>query len=632
MNTHTDATIKYQTYLFHQGTAQRAYEIMGAHPENREGKPGFVFRVWAPNAAKVYVAGDFNGWSEKNPMEKITEQGIWEAFVPELPEFTPYKYILKDQQGNRFFKADPYGFHSELRPATGSKTFTLDNYMWQDEEWQKEKKKRVPYQEAMNIYEVHFGSWRKYQDGNYFDYHKMADEFIPYVKDMGYTHIELMPMAEYPFDGSWGYQGTGFYAVTSRYGTPHGFMAFVDRCHRENIGVILDWVPGHFPKDEAGLYRFDGNACYEYQDRLKNEHKSWGTMIFDWGRNEVKSFLISNAIFWFEQFHIDGLRVDAVASMLYLDYGRRGKEWRPNKYGGHENLEAIDFFKDLNCAVFLNFPNALMIAEESTAWPMVTKPVDKGGLGFNFKWNMGWMNDTLLYMKQDPFFRSGCHNKITFSLTYFTTENYILPLSHDEVVHMKESLINKMPGTYEEKFAGLRAYLAYMMTHPGKKLLFMGGEFAQFSEWNYENELDWSLLEYEMHQKFHRFVKELNHLYLKYSALWEMDDDWSGFKWINPDDSSRNVFSFRRIDKKGKELMILSNFAAIKHNDYPLQVKDGYEYKLIFSTEEEKYGGSGNVGRKIFEKKVDLPGLSTSIWVKTKKAKGNGGIVNVGKL
>ena len=607
-------SMDYPIYLFHQGTGYRAYEMMGARAEKRNGTAGFVFRVWAPNAKMVYVAGDFNGWSRNHPMGRVTDQGLWETFIPEVPELAAYKYIVEDHAGNQKFKADPYGFHSELRPSTASKTFSLSGYRWNDAKWREKRKKSVPYEEPMNIYEAHFGSWRKYRDGNYFDFHKMADELIAYVKDMGYTHIELMPMAEYPFDGSWGYQETGYYAVTSRYGTPHDFMAFVDRCHREDIGVILDWVPGHFPKDEAGLYRFDGACCYEYQDALKNEHEGWGTMIFDWGRNEVRSFLISNAMFWFDKYHIDGLRVDAVASMLYLDYGKEGREWRPNVHGGNQNLEAIAFLKDLNSVVFSNFPHALMIAEESTSWPMVTKPVHAGGLGFNFKWNMGWMNDTLSYMKYDPYFRSKGHNKMTFSLMYFTSENFILPLSHDEVVHMKGSLINKMPGSYESKFANLRAYLAFMMTHPGKKLLFMGGELAQFSEWSHDRELDWNLLAYPAHQQFHRFVKEMNHFYRKNSSLWELDNDWAGFQWIDPDDSDRNVLSFKRIDKKGKELMILSNFAGSAYADYALRTDGGREYKLVFSSQDEAYGGSGHSHTRIAEGKVDLPEFSTSVW------------------
>ena len=616
MNQRLRKSMEYPVYLFHQGTAYKAYEMMGAHEEKRNGATGFVFRTWAPNAKMVYVAGDFNAWSDRHPMRKMTDQGLWEALVPGLSELAAYKYIVEDHAGTRRFKADPYGFHSELRPGTASKTFSLNGYRWKDAKWREKRKKSIPYEEPMNIYEVHFGSWRKYQDGNYFDFGKMADELIAYVKEMGYTHIELMPMAEYPFDGSWGYQETGYYAVTSRYGTPHDFMAFVDHCHRENIGVILDWVPGHFPKDEAGLYRFDGDCCYEYQDALKNEHEGWGTMIFDWGRNEVRSFLISNAIFWFDKYHIDGLRVDAVASMLYLDYGKEDRAWRPNVHGGNQNLEAIVFFKDLNGAIFERFPYALMLAEESTSWPMVTGPVYAGGLGFNFKWNMGWMNDTLDYMQHDPYFRSHAHNKMTFALTYFTSENFILPLSHDEVVHMKGALIQKMPGSYEDKFANLRAYLTFMMTHPGKKLLFMGGELAQFSEWSHERELDWNLLSYPAHQQFHRFVKALNHFYRENRPLWELDFDWAGFQWINPDDRDRNVFSFRRIDKNGRALMVIVNFAGCAHPGYHLWPTHGHTgaYELVFSSQDAAFGGSGHSGVRFSGNTVDLPAFSASVW------------------
>jgi len=614
-----ESSLEYQIYLFHQGTAHKAYEFMGAHPDEKDGVWGYTFRTWAPNAKNVYVAGRFNWWSAYHPMQKITEKGLWEVFVPGLSTYEVYKFIIEDSDGTMRYKADPYGYHTELRPATGSKIFPLGNYEWKDAKWRKKLENKSPYNEPMNIYEVYFGAWKKYKDGNFFNYRKMAEELIPYVKEMGYTHIELMPMSEYPYDGSWGYQCTGYYAATSRYGKPDEFMAFIDECHLNEIGVILDWVPGHFPKDEAGLYKFDGDYCYEYEDLLKNEHKDWGTMIFDWGKNEVRSFLISNAVFWFDKFHIDGMRVDAVASMLYLDYGKNHGEWRPNVHGGHENLEAIAFLKDLNTAVFSHFPNALMMAEESTSWPLVTKPAELGGLGFNFKWNMGWMNDSLQYIKQDPYFRSGCHNHLTFVMTYFISENYILPLSHDEVVHMKGSLLNKMPGEYDEKFANLRAYVGYMMTHPGKKLMFMGGEFAHFAEWNYEKELDWNLLDYPAHREFHTFAKDLNWFYKEHSELWELDDSWDGFEWIDPDDCDNNVLTFKRKNRKGDELIIISNFAATSHDRYKTKLNDSEKFELLFSSDDEKYGGEGGISSIIENGVVVIPPLSTSIWRKIRE-------------
>ena len=614
-------------YLFHQGTAAKAYELMGAHPAMINGKQGYTFRVWAPNAQKVSVAGDFNGWDPAGfPMEKITAQGIWQAFIPDLKEYSAYKYIITDAPGNQLTKTDPYSFHMETRPGTASKIYEVDHYQWNDSKWRKKQETNSPYSTPMNIYEVHLGSWKKYEDGHYFNYEKLAEELIPYVKEMGYTHLELMPVSEYPFDGSWGYQVMGYFAPTSRYGTPEGFMSFVDACHEAEIAVILDWVPGHFPKDSNGLYRFDGSNCYEYDDDLKNEHIEWGTRIFDWGKNEVRSFLISNAMFWMDKYHIDGLRVDAVASMLYLDYGRKDGQWRPNVNGGRENLEAVSFLQDLNKTIFQFYPNALMIAEESTSWPMVTKPVDVNGLGFNFKWNMGWMNDTLQYMKTDPLFRKGAHNNLTFSFTYFFSENFILPLSHDEVVHGKNSLVNKMPGDYESKFANLRTYLAYMMAHPGKKLLFMGCELAQFIEWDFKKELDWNLLDFEMHKKFKEFVKELNHFYLKSSELWEQDDGWEGFQWIEPDDSDNNIISFRRINKKGRDLIIACNFSPVDRTNYRIGAAKKGIYTTVFHSGLEKYGGTcENTMKKItaepitqngydYSIKVDLPGLSTIFW------------------
>ena len=610
-------------YLFHQGTATRAYELLGAHPCREGEREGYVFRLWAPRAKNVYLTGEFNNWNPSStPMKRITEQGLWEIFYPGINQYDLYKYTVEDRDGNMHSKADPYGFHMETRPATASRVYDVSGFRWQDKEWIEQRGKTPPYDRPVNIYEVHLGSWKKYTDGNYFDYGKIALELIPYALEMGYTHLELMPISEYPFDPSWGYQVLGYYAPTSRYGTPKDFMAFVDACHRAGLGVILDWVPGHFPKDGDGLYRFDGTPCYEYEAPLKSSHEEWGTMIFDWGKNEVRSFLISNAMFWYDLYHVDGLRVDAVASMLYLDYGRDHGEWRPNCHGGRENLEAVSFLKDLNKAVFSSYPNVLMIAEESTAWPLVTSPIDAGGLGFNFKWNMGWMNDSLDYMKTDPLFRKGMHHALTFPLTYAFSENYILPLSHDEVVHGKGSLLNKMPGSYEDKFAGLRAYYGYMMAHPGKKLLFMGGEFGQFSEWDFAKELDWLLLEYDLHKRMKDYVAELNHLYLAHEPLWETEKDWKGFRWHVADDSAMNIIAFSRIGLKGQELLVICNFAPVLRADYRLPAEGPGDYAILLDSNHKKYGGNGEGTKKVLKAKkdtrsqkytisLDLPPLST---------------------
>ncbi|MEG0769956.1 MAG: 1,4-alpha-glucan branching protein GlgB [Ruthenibacterium sp.] len=602
------------TYLFKQGTNFESYRFLGAHLACVGENDGVLFRVWAPRAAAMSVVGDFNSWVPgATPMVNEQDSGIWECFVEGLHEYDVYKYCVTTPQEELVFKTDPYALHTETRPSNCSKVYDLAGYAWGDAAWRKKQKAQDPLAAPMNIYEMHAGTWRTYPDGNPFNYRELAKELVPYLLDMGYTHVELMPLTEYPFDGSWGYQVTGYFAPTSRYGTPKDFMAFVDACHQAGIGVIMDWVPAHFPKDAFGLYQFDGTNCYEDQNPLRAEHKEWGTMVFDYARPEVQSFLISSALFWLTEYHIDGLRVDAVASMLYLDYNRKSGEWQPNKYGDNKNLEAIDFLQKLNTAVFERLPHALMIAEESTAFPLVSYPVSAGGLGFNFKWNMGWMNDVLGYMSTDPLFRAGNHQQLTFSFFYAFSENFILPISHDEVVHGKCSLINKMPGDYEQKFANLRAFYGYMMAHPGKKLLFMGQEFAQFMEWSEEHQLDWPLLSYERHSQMQEYVRRLNHLYADTPALWQDDFTWDGFQWIVADDNTQSVIVFLRRDKKGKELIALCNFTPVAHGDYRIGVPRAGTYQEMLNSDDAAFGGSGVKNAVLRAEKKPMHGMEYSI-------------------
>ena len=569
---------------------RNAYRRFGNH-KTADGRRRFC--VFAPAARAVSLVGDFNNWQPNAlPMTRLSD-GAWECVCADLPTFAAYKYAVVQQDGKTVMKADPFATHFETRPGTASKVFDLDGFAWHDEAWQAEKAARAVYDIPLNIYEVHLPSWRQQENGDFLSYEQAANELAAYASEMGYTHIELLPVTEYPFDGSWGYQVTGYFAPTSRFGTPHDFMTFVDVLHNAGLGVIMDWVPAHFPKDEPGLYRFDGTPLYEYADPRRGEHKEWGTCVFDYGKNEVQSFLISSALFWLEQYHIDGLRVDAVASMLYLDYGRKPGQWVKNQNGGNENLEAVAFLQRLNTAVFGAFPNALMIAEESTAWPLVSRPVDAGGLGFNYKWNMGWMNDTLRYMSLDPYFRRDNHHSLTFSFFYAFSENFILPLSHDEVVHGKKSLLDKLPGSYEEKFAGARAFAAYTMAHPGKKLTFMGNEFGQFKEWDYKAPLDWFLLDYPAHNTYHEFEKNLNRFYLDHSALWGNDFDWDGFSWIVPDDAAQSVVAFIRRDKAGNELVAVCNFTPVTREQYRIGLPQEGDYREVFSTDAAVFGGSG---------------------------------------
>ncbi|MBE7033566.1 MAG: 1,4-alpha-glucan branching protein GlgB [Ruminococcaceae bacterium] len=622
-----------QLAQFNNGTNFRTYEFMGAIPSEIYGERGYSFAVWAPNAQSVSVVGDFNGWdTESHPMNPQGSSGVWHCFIKGIKDGQCYKYFIRCKDGSAIYKADPYARYSQLPPETASVIYDDSGFNWEDKKWMDNRKKTAPYAKPMLIYEMHLGSWRTHPDGSLKNYREIADELCPYLNEMGYTHVELMPLTEFPFDGSWGYQVTGYFSATSRYGTPKDLMYFVNKCHESGISVIMDWVPAHFPRDAHGLAKFDGTPIYEYPNPLKGEHKEWGTLVFDYGRKEVVSFLMSSAFYWLDMFHIDGLRVDAVSSMLYLDYGR--EEYMPNKYGGKENLEAIEFLQNLNIAAFSEYPNILMIAEESTAWPSVTKPVSDGGLGFNFKWNMGWMNDMLRYMSMDPYFRKDNHNLLTFSMMYAFSENYILPLSHDEVVHGKCSLVEKMSGLYGQKFDSLRAFFMYKMAHPGKKLLFMGGEIAQFIEWRYYEQLEWHLLEQDSHKKFHEFMRQLNHFYKDSKPMWEIEDSWDGFEWINADDRDRSVVSFvRRGRKKTDEIIVVCNFTPVEYRDYVVGVPRSGTYAPVLSSDDMEFGGGGRKIKPTSAKKkplnsmpysitVDIPPMS-AVYLKRTQAKKN---------
>lgn len=590
----------YDIHLFKEGNHHRIYEKLGSHLCDVNGVTGALFSVWAPCARRVSVVGDFNQWDgRRHQMRNIGYSGIWEIFIPGLAEGDIYKYEIKTPTGELYKKSDPYAFHSELRPDTASKVYDLNGYAWHDEAWVKERASGSTLDKPVSIYEVHLGSWKKKideDDNGFFSYVELADLLVDYVKDMGYTHIEILPISEHPFDGSWGYQVTGYYAATSRYGSPKDFMYFVDKFHQNGIGVIMDWVPAHFPKDGHGLARFDGTALYEHYDAKQGEHPDWGTHIFNYGRNEVRNFLVSNAVFWFEKYHIDGLRVDAVASMLHLDYNKKQGEWIPNKYGGRENLEAVDFVRQLNQTVYQYYPGVMMIAEESTSWPMVTKPPYMGGLGFSYKWNMGWMNDFLKYVSMDPIYRKHHHNLLTFSIMYAYSENFMQVLSHDEVVHGKFSMLSKMPGDYWQKFAGLRNAYGYMYGHPGKKLMFMGNEFGQFIEWKYKTGLDWLLLDYDMHKKMQNYVRDLNNLYKSEKALYEVDFSYEGFQWLDCNDADHSIVSFLRKGKRPQDMLIfVCNFTPVVHDHYRIGVPFDTYYMEVLNSDSEVYGGS-NVG------------------------------------
>lgn len=609
---------EFQTYLFNSGDNFKSYKMLGAHKVTIDGKAGWRFAVWAPKAVNVRLVGEFNGWNGfDKELSKITTTGIWYGFFTDIEEGSLYKYAIQALDGETYYKADPYAFEAELRPGTASVVRDISDYKWSDKAWLDKRQKTNNLSAPMNIYECHVGSWKIHEDGSFYTYRELADELVPYLKDMGYTHIEIMPIMEYPFDGSWGYQVTGYFAATTRYGDADGLKYFVNKCHKAGIGVIMDWVPAHFPRDAHGLRMFDGTPVYEYADPRMGEHKDWGTMVFDYSKSEVISFLISSAYFWADEFHFDGLRVDAVSSMLYRDYSRNDGEWIANIYGGNGNLEAVDFFRKLNKIMGTEFPNFLMIAEESTAWPLVTAPPENDGLGFNFKWNMGWMNDTLRYISMDPYFRKDNHGLLTFMMMYAYSENFILPLSHDEVVHGKKSLIDKMFGDYDEKFNAYKTLLGYYMSMPGKKLLFMGGEFGQFLEWRFDDQLEWNLLELEKHRKLKEFVKDLNHFYIDNKAFWEIEQSWDGFRWINDCDSENSVFSYmRRGTEKNDLVIVVANFTPVERPIYKIGVPVEGDYEVVLHSNAAKYGGTRRVAKKTYKaKKMQFSDMDYTIEV-----------------
>ena len=592
-----------EALLFAAGRSFRAGEYFGCHREDG----GYRFRVWAPRAKNVFLGGDFNSWDYRSTPLSKNEAGFWEIFSPLPQEYDCYRFLVEGADGRFTEKSDSFAVHAETRPKSASKVYSVEGYSWGDREWMQKRRSFDPYSAPVNIYELHAGSWRRYPDGNCFSYEKLSEELIPYLLEMGFTHVELLPVSEHPLDGSWGYQTTGYFAPTSRYGTPKQFMKFIDDLHRAGLGVILDWVPAHFPKDSFGLFRFDGSPCFEPENKNRAEHPHWGTLCFDYGKGEVRSFLFSSAVNWLENYHIDGIRVDAVASMLYLDYGRREGEWTPNRLGTNFDLDAISFFQELNTYVTVNYPGVMMIAEESTAFPKVTAPPAAGGLGFAFKWNMGWMHDSLLYLQSDAIWRSGMQENLVHSLHYTFSERYLLPLSHDEVVHLKGSLIGKAAGSYEEKFENLKAYLTYMFAHPGKKLLFMGSELAQFREWSEERELDWDLLQYDSHRQYREFCRELFCLYRQEPALWQLDHSEKGFGWLSCDNAAQNVISFFRRDKRGNIVVFIANFSGLCLENYRLGVPYRGRYREIFHSEEGKGNGT------LYTRNLPLHGQEYSI-------------------